>query len=66
LDNQYAARPGVPNASCLDCDVLVKHALTHTLHANILLISVFDDVACDKNGVQDENAQLIIAGELPK
>jgi hypothetical protein len=29
-------------------------------------MSVFDDVACAKKGVQDENAQFSMAGELPK
>jgi hypothetical protein len=29
-------------------------------------MSVFDDVACDKNAVQDENAQFNMQGVLPK
>jgi hypothetical protein len=36
------------------------------LQDSIFAISVFDDVACDKNAVQDENAQFNIHGELPK
>jgi hypothetical protein len=65
-DNQNAARPGVPSASCLDCAVPIKHDLTHELHVNIFVMSVFDDVACDKNAVQELKAQFNMHGVLPK
>lgn len=64
--NQNAARPGVPTASFIEHVVPLKHADTHALHVNSLVISEFAETAVVRNGVQLENAQLIINGELPK
>jgi hypothetical protein len=64
--NQNAARPGVPVATDIEHAVPLKHADTHELHVNILVISEFDDDAVVKNVVQLPNAQFIIVGELPK
>ena len=64
--NQNAARPAVPTASFIEHAVPLKHADTHELHVNILVISEFDDTAVAKNAVLLANAQLIIHGVLPK
>jgi hypothetical protein len=64
--NQNAARPGVPTASFIEHVVPLKHADTHELHVNILVISEFAETAVVKNAVQLLKAQSIIAGELPK
>jgi hypothetical protein len=66
LPNQCAGRPGVPTASCIEHVIPLKHADTHELQVNILSISEFAETAVVKNAVRLLNAQLIIAGELPK
>jgi hypothetical protein len=64
--NQNAARPAVPTASFIEHIVPLRHADTHELHVNILVISEFAETAVVRNCVQVANAQLIIHGVLPK